>query len=200
MERAVPKPAPKRYSLAEYFKLAAASETKLEYRDGEIIDMAGAKFEHNQIVCRLCCEIGNRLKGTRNQILVSRQRIRAADARYCYPDVVVFCGQPQFDPLDSPRMTLTNPQVLFEVLSPKTEATDRSEKLVRYINLPTMREYFLVAQDKPMVESFVRKADGSWSVAEKAVGLEATVVIPSLNISLPMNEIYANVRLADSPE
>jgi Uma2 family endonuclease len=131
MELAVQKPAAKRYTLAEYFKLAEASDTKLEYRDGEIIDMAGAKFEHNQIVFNLGCEVRNWLKRSSCQGLVCRQRIRAADARYCYPDVVVFCGEPQFDPLDSPRMTLINPQVLFEVLSPKTEATDRSEKLVR---------------------------------------------------------------------
>jgi hypothetical protein len=63
-----------------------------------------------------------------------------------------------------------------------------------------MREYFLVAQDKPMIESFVRKADGAWSVAEKAVGLDASVAVPSLNISLPMNEIYANVRFVEPSE
>jgi Uma2 family endonuclease len=194
MELTVPKPAAKRYTLQEYFKLAEASPTKLEYRDGEIIDMAGARFEHNQVATNIAGELRQRLKGTPCQALGSDQRARAADYRYCYPDVTIVCGEPQFDPADSSRMTLLNPQVLFEVLSPSTEATDRSEKLVRYINLRSMREYFLVAQDKAHVESFVREADGSWSVGPVSDGLEASVAVPSLGVAIPMQEIYANVN------
>ncbi|MFT6000728.1 MAG: Uma2 family endonuclease [Neolewinella sp.] len=38
-----------RYSREEYFQLAADSEVKLEFLDGEIRIMAGATKEHNRI-------------------------------------------------------------------------------------------------------------------------------------------------------
>jgi Uma2 family endonuclease len=194
MELTVPKPVARRYTVEEYFKLAESSPTKLEYRDGEIIDMAGGRFEHNQIATNISGSLWGRLLGSPCQPINSDQRSRAADHRYCYPDVTIVCGQPQFDPADTSRMTLLNPQVLFEVLSPSTEATDRSEKLVRYINLRSMREYFLVAQDKARVESFVREADGSWSVGPVSEGLDSSVAVPSLGVAIPMQEIYANVK------
>ena len=196
MEPAIPNPE-RRYTLDEYFRLSEASPTKLEYRDGEIIDMAGATVDHNRIAANLIRQLGNRLSGGPCEALGSDQRVLAADDRYSYPDVTVFCEEPVMDPRD-PKMTITNPRVLIEVLSPSTEASDRTEKLLRYINLPSMQEYFLVAQDKARVESYLRKADGSWGAGEFAIGIEATLKFPCLNLSIPLTEIYANVTLPNT--
>jgi hypothetical protein len=57
-----------------------------------------------------------------------------------------------------------------------------------------MQGYFLVAQYKPQITSFVRRADGSWSVGDIVEGHEGSLHIPSLNVQLPMREIYANVK------
>lgn len=194
MELAIPKT--KRYTVAEYLRLADESPTKLEYKSGELIDMAGATFNHNSIAMNLGGELRNRLSGGPCRVVGSDQRVRTADDHYCYPDVTVVCGEPKFVSMDVPQMTLTNPTVLIEVLSPSTEATDRSEKLVRYINLPSLNAYLLVAQDKPRIESFIRKADGSWAVGTFAEGIDAVLRIESLKVEIPLESIYANVRFA----
>jgi Uma2 family endonuclease len=197
MEAAVSKPP--RYSLQEYFRLAEASPTKLEFDAGQIIDMAGATYDHNRIAANLLGELRNSLKGRPCEATGSDTRVLAADDRYAYPDVTVVCGGPEFDPRDTSKMTIANPQVLFEVLSPSTEAGDRGEKFIRYINIPSLRGYFLIAQHKPQITSFVRRDDGSWSVGDIVEGLEGRLRIPSLHVELPMREIYANVNFENEP-
>jgi Uma2 family endonuclease len=197
MELAIPKQP--RYSLHEYFRLADESPTKLEYNFGEIIDMAGATYDHNRIAANLLREIGNRLKGKPCEATGSDTRVLAADDRYAYPDLVVVCGGPEFDPRDPKQQTITNPQTIFEVLSPSTEATDRGEKFIRYINIQSLRAYYLVAQGKPQITSFVRREDGSWSVGDIVEGLGGSLRIAALNLELPMSEIYANVKFESEP-
>ena len=193
MEATIPKP--QRYSLQEYFRLAEESQTKLEFDHGEIIDMAGATYDHNRIAANLLGELRNRLKGKPCEATGSDTRVLAADDRYAYPDITVICGGPVFDPRDPKKMTVCNPQVLFEVLSPTTEAGDRGEKFIRYINIPSMQAYYLIQQHKPQVTSFVRRADGSWAVGDIVESLDGLLRIPSLGVEVPMREIYANVDL-----
>jgi Uma2 family endonuclease len=197
MELAIPKP--QRYSLQQYFRLAEESPTKLEFDAGQIIDMAGATYDHNVIAANMLGELRNRLKGSPCNATGSDTRVLAADDRYAYPDVTVICGGPEFDPRDSRKMTITNPHVLFEVLSPSTEAGDRGEKFIRYINIPSMQGYYLVQQHKPQITSFYRREDGSWAVGDIVEGLERQLRIPSLHLELPMREIYANVKFEAEP-
>jgi Uma2 family endonuclease len=192
MEVAIPKP--QRYSLQEYFRLAEESPTKLEFDTGQIIDMAGATYDHNLIAANLLREIGNSLKSSPCRATGSDTRVLAADDRYAYPDVTVVCGGPEFDPRDSKKMTISNPHVLFEVLSPTTEATDRGEKFIRYINIPSLQGYYLVQQHKPQITTFFRREDGSWSVGDVVEGIDGLLRIPSLHVEVPMREIYANVN------
>jgi Uma2 family endonuclease len=188
-----PHPPSARVSVQEYFRLADASETKLEFKSGELINMAGASLSHIRISGNALVEPRNRLKGKKCEAVGGDLRVKAGDDRYCYPDLAVFCGKPEFDPLD-PDRSLTNPTVLVEVLSPSTEAADRGEKFIRYIRLPSLREYVLVSRHKPRIETFVRQPDGSRSVGEIAEGLSASLRLRSLNLDLPLADLYANVE------
>ncbi len=60
-------------------------------------------------------------------------------------DVVVVCGEPEFE--DREGDTLLNPTVVVEVLSPSTEAWDRGEKSFQYRALPSIQDYLLISQD-----------------------------------------------------
>ena len=63
---------------------------------------------------------------------------------YTYPDVSALCGEPKFDTGQNPQ-SLTNPQVIIEVLSPSTESFDRGEKFTRYQQLTSLCDYVLVS-------------------------------------------------------
>ena len=80
------------------------------------------------------------------------------------------------------------------MLSDSTEKRDRREKLLAYINIPTLKAYLLVAQDQYEVEMFYREPTGNWWV-ETFSGLESTLTLPCPETSLSLAEIYEGIAL-----
>ena len=199
MEQPISGSARRRYTVAEYIASEAVATERHEYCDGQILDMAGATSNHVRIVRNLTRRLDEGLETTDCEVFPLDQRVRADRARYCYPDLTVACHPLTYDPIgESPEAILTNARVLIEVLSPSTESSDRGEKFTRYRNLATLEEYLLVAQDRPRVEPFYRKADGEWTIGKVIDGLDAVVPIRCLGIELLMKHIYA--RVAFPPE
>jgi Uma2 family endonuclease len=193
MEQAIPQAATRRYTVAEYFELEAASEEKHEFRDGELIAMAGGTESHDLIKNNLIGELRSFLKNSPCRVHGSDMRLRAArNLRYTYPDVFIVCGERRFDPEDPRHTTLTDAKVVIEVLSPSTEASDRGEKFAYYMQSPALEEYVLVSQHQPRMETLLRQNDGTWSLAFFR-GIEANVRLRSLGIDLPLSEVYAKV-------
>jgi len=111
---------------------------------------------------------------------------------YSYHDVLVVCGERKFH--DKHREVLLNPNVIIEVLSTSTEAFDRGEKFIRYRTwLPTLTDYILVSQDKPMIEHYRRQSNGDWTLATLA-GPDATLKIESIGCSLKLSDVYDGVQ------
>ena len=77
-------------------------------------------------------------------------------------------------------------------ISPSTEAGDRGFKFERYQNIESLREYVLISQQKPRVETFLRLPDGSWRY-QSFDGLDAHA---SVGIDVPLAEIYDGSRSA----
>jgi len=79
--------------------------------------------------------------------------------------------------------------VIVEILSPSTADCDYGGKFALYRGLPSFEEYLLIAQDEPRIEVFRKMPDDRW-VLSSYVGLDATVRVESLEIDLPLAEIY----------
>jgi Uma2 family endonuclease len=63
------------------------------------------------------------------------------DERTVYePDALVRCGPP----LDDDAVSVTDPVVLVEVLSPSSRARDAGGKLADYVRMPSLRHYLIV--------------------------------------------------------
>ena len=91
------------------------------------------------------------------------------------------------------RHTLLNPKVIVEVLSLSTEGYDRGDKFTQYREIETFEEYILISQDRPNVESFLRQADGAWSILNYT-DMASSAKIRCLGIDIPLPEIYAGVE------
>ena len=87
--------------------------------------------------------------------------------------------------------------MIIEVLSPSTEAYDRGDKFTQYREIQAFEEYILISQDRPNFESFLRQADGAWSILN-FTGLDTAAKIRSLGISIPMAELYAGIEWPSS--
>src|SRR5665213_2966590 len=91
-----------RYTISEYLERERESLDKHEYRDGEILLMAGGTGDHSLIVMNVGGELRNRLKGTSCHAYDSNLRIRIPRrVLYTYPDVSVICGTREADPNDT---------------------------------------------------------------------------------------------------
>jgi Uma2 family endonuclease len=185
--------ATKRMTVAEYFAHERTALTKSEFYDGELFAMAGASVPHNQIKENLSGEFHALLKGKSCQSFSSDQRILVnRTGLYTYPDLVIVCGELQYDPHNDE--TITNPQVIFEVLSDSTERYDRTTKFRMYQQIPSLQEYILVSQHEPVCERFVRQADGSWGL-RAYVGREATLDLATVDAQVKLADIFARTIL-----
>ena len=183
-----------RYSVDEYLAFEISAVDKHEFHDGEILAMSGGTYEASLIAVNFVREASNFLKGKPCRVLESNLRVRIARLnRYLYPDALIHCGPPEFDPLDTKRHTILNPRVVIEVLSPSTQAYDRGEKFAAYREIPSIEEHILISQDHPNVESRLRQPIGDWS-AISFNGIEAVAKVRCLGIEIPLAEIYAGVE------
>lgn len=184
---------PKLYLTAEdYLALERESVEKHEYIDGRIAAMVGGSDEHGLIQVGVTSLLRAALRGRGCYVYPSDVRIGIPAANvYTYPDTSVICGARQFG--DGRRDTLLNPTLLVEVLSPSTESHDRGRKFGYYRQIPSLQEYVLVAQDTPMIEHYIRQADGTW-LWSAVEGLAETITLPTIGCTLALAEVYEQVE------
>ena len=171
---------------AEYLAFEAKSETKHEFVNGEVYAMAGGTVEHARLQARVIFMLVGALGGRPCETFSSDLRVLVAvTGRSTYPDVTVVCDRVEHSALDPDAAT--NPTVIFEVLSPTTEADDRGEKWAHYQQIPSLRHYVLVAQHRPRAEVFTR-TDLGWHYAEVLPG--GAITLPAVEVSLPLDDLY----------
>jgi Uma2 family endonuclease len=183
-----------RLTLDEYRAIEETAEERHEYCNGEIIAMPGGSETHSAIACNLLIYLGFLLRDTNFRLYNGDLRIwipRFNHGTYC--DVMVIDGAPEFN--GSRTDEILNPLLIVEVLSPSTEAYDRSEKFRKYRSIPSFCEYLLVSQTEPYIEQYYNADRPSsdrwqWQVCE---GLEGAIELHSLNIELPLTEVYRRI-------
>jgi len=181
-----------RYTPEEYLALERHAEFRSEYLNGRIIAMTGASLEHASIVLALGSALRDRVRALGCRVYLNDVRAHVAPlSGYVYPDVMVVCGHPEV--LDTQPPSLTNPDLVIEVLSKTTEAYDRGEKFAAYKQVGSLKEYGLVDSRRARVDRYARRGD-FW-VHAAATGLDEAVEFSSLGCALSLREIYADVEL-----
>ena len=176
----------------EYLRLERQAEYKSEYLNGEIFAMSGATRKHNLVTGNILSEFNRQLKGKACEAYASEMRVKiTTGGLYTYPDVVVVCGEPEFE--DNYLDTLLNPTVLVEVLSKSTERYDRIAKSSYYRTLDSLAEHLLVAQDKVRLEQYSRQSDRQWLLLDYRT-LDDIAELKSIGCSLALRDVYDKVR------
>lgn len=173
-------------SPSEYLRAERVAERKHEWREGEVIEMPGVKKEHARLQVRLTMQVGSALRGTSCEFLPLDMRCRAGRVLYTYPDGMITCDA-RFE--DEAVDVLLNPLVIFEVLSPSTEAYDRGAKFRRYEEIESLRDYVLIASETRSVEVFSRGED-MWVVRHATAG---KIAVPSAGIAIDVDGLYDGV-------
>ncbi|MBH8552247.1 Uma2 family endonuclease [Nostocaceae cyanobacterium CENA357] len=180
----------RRYSLDEYRAIEEKAEGRSEYRDGEIVPMAGGTLKHSRIGRNILTYLTSVLRDTHFEPINSDLRLWIPEHRRgVYPDVMVFDGEPQ---LNGERLDeVLNPILIIEVLSASTADYDQQSKFRMYRSIESFSEYLLVEQDEPFVERYSKK-DKGWLLSDFS-GLKLSISLDSVSIELPIAEIYRGV-------
>lgn len=178
----------------EFLEWEERQEQRYEYVDGEIIPVQAASGNHNLIVPNVCGEIRQFLKGKSCLVYGSQLRISAKSMRsYFYPDVSIFCEKREV--IDISGETYKNPTVIFEVLSPSTCDYDMGVKQQYYREIDSLKEYIIIDSRKVEVHIMRRVSNDTWRF-EKLESLDDELLIESIGMSIPLNEVYSNVKLS----
>ena len=179
-------------TVEDYFHLDETdTEHRYEYLDGQVYMMAGGTFDHSTISGNIYSLLRGLLRGKPCRVYNSDIKVQISQKRYFHPDITVTC-----DPRD--RGTgdlLQSPRVIFEVLSPSTEISDRTWKLQNYLALPTMEEYILVNCKSRKMEIY-RKEHGRWMY--DIYQAHEMVTLSSLDVGFPLTDAYLDVEIEET--
>ncbi|MDB5890819.1 MAG: hypothetical protein JWP47_1650 [Polaromonas sp.] len=135
----------------DYLNSEEHAEVRHEFVHGRVYAMAGGSANHNRVAVNFTSYCNLQAKNG-CQTFMSDMKLRLdAGGTFYYPDVMLVR-----DPHDDEAYFKTSPCMVAEVLSPGTGSTDRREKWTAYQKLPSLREYVLLAQDRPYVELYQR--------------------------------------------
>lgn len=180
-----------RMSVAEYVVLDRGSERRFEYANGEAFAMAGASLRHNAIAFNVAHVLHGKLASGPCRVWADGQKIETTATRaFHYPDASVVCGRPTVSADD--ENAITNPSVLFEILSDSTSDYDRGGKFDHYRTIPELRDYVLVFPDERRVEHRKRVGPDQWLMSYVIGGGE--VVLEGCGAALSLDEIYADLE------
>jgi Uma2 family endonuclease len=181
---------PTMYSEEEYLRLENDAFEKSEFFQGQIIKMSGAAPDHNRVKENISIEVGIVLKKNKScRSSSSDQRIHIpANSLYTYPDIIIVCGPNKFSTLD--RITITNPSVIIEILSPSTAEYDRGQKFKLYRDIETLQEYVTIDSRKTEAQVYRRMPDDQWVLADDAFSLTDSITIQTIGATLLMAELY----------
>lgn len=174
----------------EYLLRDAASREKLEFHNGAIYAMAGAKRNHIRITDNVSGLFYNTLKQAGCTYYSQDLRVRLPHTKNCYyPDVVVVCGPEQIEN----ETDLFNPTLIVEVGSRSTEMIDIGEKTANYRTITSLQAYLLISSAQYRVTLHTRQGD-VWTLRD-IVGLQSHVQIDAIGCTLELADIYDQVML-----
>lgn len=166
------------FTADEYLVWDAGQDGRHEFIDGDVYAMAGGTLEHNAATGATFAMLRQHLQGTPCRAFVSdvRVHVQASNAMF-YPDVVVSCHALELT--DGKALTLQQPVLIVEVLSPSTMGYDRGAKFAHYRLLDSLQEYMLIDPDTQQVEVFRRNAANRWELYPSA-SADATIELASV--------------------
>jgi Uma2 family endonuclease len=168
-------------------------ELRYEFDGFQPIAMAGGTAAHAAIQRNLIYSLTGGLRGKPCQPYGSELKIRVADRPIRYPDAFVVCT-----PVPPRATVVSDPVVIFEILSESSATDDFVTKNAEYRATPSVRRYVVLQQAMAAAVVFSRKGD-DW-VTDLLTGDDAILRMPEIGLDIPLSEIYLGVAFEAEEE
>ncbi len=176
-------------SVAEFLDWEERQELRWEFDGFEPVAMTGGTAQASAVQSNLIGQLHTRLRGKPGRPYGSNLKVFVAGS-IRYPDAFVVCS-----PVDPKATVVTEPVVVFEILSPSTAMIDRVVKNEEYRDTPSIQRYVMLEQDRQAAEVFTRAGD-DW-VGHILSG-EVVLPMPEIGIELPLSDIYENIAFTET--
>ena len=187
MGKALPK-----LSLADFLDWENQQPDKHEFYRGEVFAMVGGRRVHGVVVTNLTAALRALLRGTPCRVFAESMKVQPADDAILYPDVFVTCDAADL----RTDMIFRAPKLVIEVLSPSTQAYDRSLKFALYRRLASLQEYALVDPDTRRIEVFRLDAIGQWVLHDMSE--REALTLASVGCDIAMTDVFDGVEPTES--
>jgi Uma2 family endonuclease len=179
-----------RMDKAQFFAWLEHQERKHELADGRVLMLPNVTRNHWRIASNILVALSARLDRSRFDVGLGDFAVDTGERSIRYADAMV-------TPIGTSGSERTTHEALLlvEIASPSTVHIDFGDKLREYQTLASLGCYAICAQDEARVWIWTR-AGGEWPNAPNLIeGLEETIDVPSLGISLPLAEVYQNIKI-----
>jgi len=188
------------YTLEEYLEREETALYKSEYQNGKLIAMAGETVPHSRIGGNAYFYFRTAIKASKKngEAFSNDEKIYLPELKQVvYADSFVVLGDVDIHP--SGNQLVTNPTLVVEVLSQSTTGYDRGEKFRKYQTLPSFQEYVLIDQNQPIVDVLYKEENLTWRL-KTYIGLEETLQLKSIGLTIKMEDLYENVKNLQAPQ
>lgn len=177
-------------SLQEYLDWENDQPERHELVLGEIEGPTDLHRIHGCVTRNLIGQLSAHLDGSDCQVFAHSMKVQVSDNTVLYPDVFVTCDRGDL----STDQIFRAPKLVIEVLSPSTQAYDRSKKFALYRQLASLQEYLLIDPDTQRLESFARSPRGEWVLHD--ISDDAEMVVASIGCTVSMSDVFAGIEPA----
>ena len=158
---------------------------------GVVRPRAGASMGHNTVADNILIALATRLRGAPCRAWRADTRVKGASGGFTYPDVLVSRKSRRSD-----ELFIDDPALIVEVLLPSTANYELTEKRWDYLAIKSLEQLVYVSPGEAKIELVTREADESWR-SVFVIGLDASLALDCLDLSLPMAEIYDGIDFAE---
>ena len=178
-------------TLEEFLAWEDLQPERHEFYSGEVFAMVGGRRIHERVIANLSRHLGNHLAGSACQVFAAGMKLQLADNTVLYPDVMVTCDRADL----RADLAMRSPTLVIEVLSPSTQAYDRSQKFALYRRLASLKEYILIDPETLRVEGFRREPDDRWMLVD--FSQDELMDCASVGCAVPLAQVFEGINPAE---
>lgn len=169
----------------EYIQHESQSDTRHEYANGRLIEIAGESDLHNEITVDVALLLRQLLKENGYSVYMEGVKIKIPDeSKYYYPDV--FATKETIG--TTKQYIKYQAEIIVEVLSETTRKYDLVDKFINYQKISSLQYYLLAEPEKILVQLFY-KVNNDWEVAS-FTNIEDIISLPVWNKQFTLSAIY----------
>lgn len=179
-------------TMEQFLAWEERQELRHEFDGFRPVAMTGGTAAHAAILRNILFSLTGRLRGQLCQPYGSELKVQVA-GRIRYPDAFVVCT-----PVPPRSTVVTEPVVVFEVISDSSMNDDLVVKNAEYRATLSVQRYIILQQAAAGAIVFARRSD-AW-ISEPICGADAVIPMPEIGVEVPLAELYIGIDLTAGPD